>query len=72
VYKNLIPEDDILCRINQVIDFSFVNEECSDLYSLNSGRPVTNTPERMFRLAMGKLLFVSCLIIEIHVLIMIL
>ena len=51
VYKNLIPEDDILCRINQVIDFSFVNEECSDLYSPNSGRPVTNTPERMFRSA---------------------
>ena len=49
MYKNLIPEDDILYRINQVIDFSFVNEECSDLYSPNDGRPVTNTPERMFR-----------------------
>jgi IS5 family transposase len=51
VYKNLIPEDTILYKINQVIDFSFVNEACSDLYSLNNGRPVQNTPERMFRSA---------------------
>ena len=51
VYKNLIPEDTILYKINQVIDFSFVNEACSDLYSLEIGRPVINTPERMFRSA---------------------
>ena len=51
VYKNLIPEDAILYKINQVIDFSFVNEACSDLYSLEIGRPVINTPERMFRSA---------------------
>ena len=49
VYKNLIPEDTILYRINQKIDFSFVNEACSDLYSHDKGRPVKNTPERMFR-----------------------
>jgi IS5 family transposase len=51
VYKILIPEDTILYKINQVIDFSFVNEACSDLYSLKTGRPVINTPERMFRSA---------------------
>jgi IS5 family transposase len=51
VYINLIPEDTILYKINQVIDFSFVNEACSDLYSLEIGRPVINTPERMFRSA---------------------
>jgi len=51
VYKNLIPEDTILYRINQKIDFSFVNEACSDLYSPDKGRPVKNTPERMFRSA---------------------
>jgi IS5 family transposase len=51
IYKNLIPEDTILYKINQVIDFSFVNEACSDLYSLEIGRPVINTPERMFRSA---------------------
>jgi len=51
VYENLIPKDNILCKINQVIDFSFVNEACSDLYSLDNGRPVKNTPEMMFRSA---------------------
>ncbi|MEN8265311.1 MAG: IS1182 family transposase [Nitrospirota bacterium] len=51
VYKKLIPEDTILYKINQVIDFSSVNEACSDLYSLEIGRPVINTPERMFRSA---------------------
>ena len=49
VYENLIPENHILYKINQVIDFSFVNEACSDLYSLTTGRPVKNTPEMMFR-----------------------
>jgi len=49
VYKDLIPKDTILYRINQKIDFSFVNEACSDLYSPDKGRPVKNTPERMFR-----------------------
>ena len=49
VYENLIPKDNILCKINLVIDFSFVNEACSDLYSLDNGRPVKNTPEMMFR-----------------------
>jgi len=51
VYENLIPKDNILCKINQVIDFSFLNEACSDLYSLEIGRPVINTPERIFRSA---------------------
>jgi len=49
VYKNLIPENTILYKINKVIDFSFVNEACNDLYSLEIGRPLINTPERMFR-----------------------
>ena len=51
IYENLIPKDNILYKINQVIDFSFVNEACSDLYSLDNGRPVKNTPEIMFRSA---------------------
>lgn len=49
VYENLISKDHILYKINQVIDFSFVNEACSDLYSPETGRPVKNTPEMMFR-----------------------
>jgi len=47
VYKNFIPKYTIFYRINQKIDFSFVNEACSNLYSPNKGGPVKNTPERM-------------------------
>lgn len=36
-------------KINQQVDFSFVNEACSDLYSQDQGRPVKNMPEMMFR-----------------------
>ncbi len=49
LYEKLIPKDHILYKINQQVDFSFVNEACSDLYSPDQGRPVKNLPEMMFR-----------------------
>ena len=51
IYEKLIPKDNLLYKINELVDFSFINEECRDLYSENMGRPVTNTPEMMFRSA---------------------
>ena len=51
IYDKLVPRDHILYRINQQIDFSFVNAACKDLYSLDQGRPVKNFPELMFRSA---------------------
>lgn len=51
IYDKLIPEDHILYKINQQIDFSFVNDACKDLYSQDTGRPVKNLPEIMFRSA---------------------
>ncbi len=51
IYGKLIPEDHILYKINQQVDFSFVNEACKDLYSQDQGRPVKNLPEIMFRSA---------------------
>jgi IS5 family transposase len=49
VYDKLVPRDHILYRINEQVDFSFVNEACKDLYSQDEGRPVKNLPEIMFR-----------------------
>lgn len=49
LYEKLIPKDHILYKINQQVDFSFVNKACSDLYSPDQGRPVKNLPEMMFR-----------------------
>ena len=39
VYDNLLPEKHILLDIKKNIDFSFVDEQCKDLYSSNRGRP---------------------------------
>lgn len=39
IYNNLIPEDHILVKIKEGIDFSFVEEETKDLYSPDFGRP---------------------------------
>ena len=46
-----------LFRDSYLVDFSFINEECRDLYSENMGRPVTNTPEMMFRSAIVQSLY---------------
>jgi len=56
VYEKLVPKDHILCRINEQVDFSFVNEACKDLYSQEQGRPVKNLPEIMFRSAIAQYL----------------
>lgn len=49
VYKNVVSRNHLLYRINEEIDFSFVNKECKDLYEPDIGRKVTNYPEIMFR-----------------------
>jgi transposase, IS5 family len=51
IYEKLVSKDHILFKINELVDFSFINGEFRDLYSENMGRPVTNTPEIMFRSA---------------------
>ncbi len=49
IFKKKVPKDHILYRINEEIDFSFINEMCKNMYSPNKGRPVENYPEMMFR-----------------------
>ncbi len=49
IFKKKVPKDHHLYRIDQEIDFSFVNEMCKDMYSPDKGRPVVNFPEMMFR-----------------------
>lgn len=48
VYESLIPEGHTLYKINQKVDFSFVNVLCKELYSSEMGRPAYS-PEQMFR-----------------------
>src|SRR5680860_625261 len=51
VYEKLVSTNHRLYKINELVDFTFINEVCCNLYSKNMGRPVTNTPEIMFRSA---------------------
>jgi len=57
IYEKLVSRDHLLYKINESVDFSFINEKCRDLYSENMGRPVTNTPEIMFRSAIVQTLY---------------
>ncbi len=49
IFKKKVSKDHLLYRIDQEIDFSFINEMCKDLYCPDKGRPVENYPEKMFR-----------------------
>src|SRR5674536_371965 len=57
IYEKLVSRDHLLYKINESMDFTFINEECCNLYSENMGRPVTNTPEIMFRSAIIQSLY---------------
>jgi IS5 family transposase len=49
LWSHLIPDDHILVKIKESIDFSFVEEETKDLYSPDFGRPAY-PPEVLFRM----------------------
>lgn len=57
IYEKLVLKDHLLYKINEKIDFSFINEVCKDLYSSTKGRSVTNTPEMMLRSAVVQYLY---------------
>ena len=57
IYEKLVSRDHLLYKINESVDFTFINEKCRNLYSENMGRPVTNTPEIMFRSAIVQNLY---------------
>jgi IS5 family transposase len=48
IVQKLLPENHILLAIDQHIDFSFVEEETRDRYSLHTGRP-SYAPEQLLR-----------------------
>lgn len=56
LYDLIIPQDNTLRRINDVIDFSFVYEELSSKYCHNNGR-TAQSPIRMFKYLLLKTIF---------------
>lgn len=56
LYDILIPADNVLRRINDMIDFSFVQQELLDKYCLDNGR-TAECPVRMFKYLLLKTIF---------------
>lgn len=56
LYNQIIPEDHFLKKLSKIIDFSFVNDLCSDLYHLEGPGQKAYSPEFLF-----KILFLSFL-----------
>jgi transposase len=56
LYDLIVPQDNLLRRINDLIDFSFIHEELLDRYCLNNGRTAV-CPVRMFKYLLLKTIF---------------
>src|ERR1700730_2932850 len=48
IYDIVVPKDNLLRRLNELIDFSFVYDELKDKYCHDNGREAVN-PIRMFK-----------------------
>ncbi len=56
LYDLIIPPDNLLRRINDLIDFSFIHKELLDKYCLDNGR-TAESPVRMFKYLLLKTIF---------------
>ncbi len=56
LFDKIVPEDHLLRKINQVVDFSFVNDLVKDQYTPDFGRPAED-PEFMLRLCLLQYLY---------------
>ncbi|MCT4698141.1 IS1182 family transposase [Tenacibaculum haliotis] len=56
LYDLIVPKDNLLRKINDLIDFSFIYEELVTKYSLNNGR-TAECPIRMFKYLLLKVIY---------------
>jgi hypothetical protein len=56
LYTLIIPKDNMLRQVNELVDFSFVYEELKERYSLDNGRNAID-PIRMFKYLLLKAIF---------------
>jgi transposase len=56
LYDKIVPQDHLLRKINQVVDFSFISELVKDRYTPDFGRPAED-PEFMLRLCLLQYLY---------------
>lgn len=56
LYDKVVPKDNILRRINDILDFTFVYQELVDKYCLDNGR-TAESPIRMFKYLLLKTIY---------------
>jgi transposase len=56
LYDLVVPKDNLLRKINDLIDFTFIHEELVDKYCLNNGR-TAESPIRMFKYLLLKTIY---------------
>ena len=56
LYDLIVPKDNLLRKINELIDFTFVYEELLDKYCSNNGR-MAESPVRMFKYLLLKTIY---------------
>lgn len=56
LYDKIIPKENILRKINELVDFSFIYDELVNKYSLNQGRKA-ECPIRMFKYLLLKTIY---------------
>lgn len=56
IYDLIIPKDNMLRNINEMIDFTFIYDELTTKYCLNNGRGAIN-PIRMFKYLLLKVIY---------------
>lgn len=56
LYDQIIPKDNLLRKINDLIDFGFIYDELLDKYCHNNGRPA-ESPIRMFKYLLLKTIY---------------
>ncbi|VBB07034.1 Hypothetical protein LUCI_2278, partial [Lucifera butyrica] len=56
LYNLIIPKDNMLRQISELVDFSFVYEELKERYCLDNGRNAID-PIRMFKYLLLKTIF---------------
>lgn len=56
LYDLIIPKDNLLRKINDLIDFSFIYDELTNKYCINNGR-IAESPVRMFKYLLLKTIY---------------
>ena len=56
LYNLIVPKDNMLRQINELVDFSFIYEELKEQYCLDNGRNAID-PIRMFKYLLLKAIF---------------